>query len=349
MDSLPYNELRRDPILGRWIIIDTSRPRLPDELERDEHPLENPGTNTCQFCPGNESMTPPEILAYREAGAEANRPGWWVRVFASKNPVLRVEGEPERAAVGMYDMHRGVGAHEVIVETPDHNVEFSDLTDSQLEKVFWAYRDRIHDLHKDHRLRYVLIFKNKGFAAGATVFHSHSQIIASPITPRTVRQELEGARQYYNFNIRERCVWCDIIKEELDFGKRIVMKTNRMIAFCPYASRFPFETWVLPIKHVHDYTLIGKEEAIDLSRTMKGVLARIKKALGSPSYNFVLHSAPNPAPRPGHWTTLAEDFHWHFEIFPRLTRVKGFEWGTGFYVNPTPPEMAAEILRNIAI
>jgi UDPglucose--hexose-1-phosphate uridylyltransferase len=347
VEKMNYNEIRRDPIMGRWVIVDTTRPRIPETFEREERDLADPGRTACPFCSGNEHMTPREILAYREAGSAPDKSGWWIRVFPSKNPLLRIEGRPERVAVGMYDMHPGVGAHEVFVETPEHGVEFHDLPDGQLEKVLWAYRDRIHDLHKDHRLRYVLIYKNKGYAAGGSVFHAHSQLIASPITPRTVRRELEGARSYYNFNNRERCVWCDMIKAEIDFGRRVILDTGRVIAFCPYASRFPFETWILPVKHEHDYTQLGKELAIDLARAMKSVLTRIERALDSPSYNFVLHASPNPAPREGHWMSLASDFHWHFEFIPRLTRVKGFEWGTGYYVNPTPPEMAAEILRSI--
>jgi UDPglucose--hexose-1-phosphate uridylyltransferase len=245
----------------------------------------------------------------------------------------------------MYDMTRGVGAHEVLVETPEHGREFHELADDRLESVLWAYRDRIIDLQKDQRFRYVLVFKNKGFAAGATISHSHSQIIATPITPRTVRQELEGARRYFNFNVRERCVWCDIAKEETTFAKRVVVQTGGVVAFCPYSSRFPFETWVLPTKHSHDFTAAGRDVLGDLARAMKTVLSRLETALNYPAYNFILHTAPNLVPRPGYWTTIADDFHWHFEIIPRLTRVKGFEWGTGFYVNPTPPELAAEVLR----
>jgi UDPglucose--hexose-1-phosphate uridylyltransferase len=329
------------------VIVDTERPRLPDSYERDERRIPETTPGDCPFCPGNEDRTPGEILAYREAGADQQRAAWWVRVVPSKFPILRVEGEMDREAVGMYDMIHGIGAHEVFIETPEHGREFHELSDGQLEKVFWAYRDRLQDLHKDRRLHYVLIFKNKGFAAGGTVPHSHSQLIATPMTPRTVRQELEGARQYFNFNVRERCVWCDIIKAEHDFKKRIVFENKHVVAFCPYASRFPFETWVLPVNHCHDYTHLGKEEAIDLARAMKVVLTKLERALNFPAYNYVLHTAPNLFNRPGHWTTIADDFHWHFEIIPRLTRVKGFEWGTGFYVNPTPPEMAAEVLRNM--
>jgi len=343
---LQYNELRRDPILGRWIIVDTTRPRLPESVLRKDYQDEITEPQNCPFCPGNEKLTPHEIMAQRQPGTAPDSPGWSVRVFPSIHPLLRIEGEPERAAVEMYDMHLGVGAHEVIVETPEHNLQLCSLPDEQVESVLWTYRDRILDLHKDHRLRYVLIFKNKGYAAGATISHSHSQLIATPVTPRTVRQELEGSRKYFNFNNRERCVWCDMIKTELDLEQRIVLVTKNIIAFCPYSSRFPFETWVLPLNHSHDFTHLGKTEATDLASVLKNILGRMNRALNNSPYNFVIHTAPNLASRSGHWTTIAGDFHWHFEIIPRLTRVMGFEWGTGFYVNPTPPEMAAGILRN---
>ena len=338
-----YNEIRRDPILGRWIIIDTNRPRLPDTIDRGMQPLEDNGPATCPFCPGNEHMTPPEIASYKTNGG--SQKDWRVRVFPSKHPVLKIEGDPRRSAAGMYDMLRGMGAHEVIVETQNHGAELHELDESQIETVLWAYRDRIQDLYKDERLHYALIFKNKGYSSGATIPHAHSQLIATPIIPRTVRQELEGARQYFNFNVRERCVWCDMIKSEIDFARRVVVKTDHMIAFCPYASRFPFETWILPRRHSHDYTRLGKDEALDLAKVMKMVLGRIEEALDSPSYNFVLHSTPNLFKHPGHWTTISGDFHWHFEVMPRIARVKGFEWGSGIYVNPTPPEMASDILR----
>ena len=337
------NEIRRDPILGGWVIIDKTNPRVPALHAFDGVKFETENGNGCPFCPGSEHKTPKEITAFREEGTLPNTPGWWVRVVPSNNPILRIEGEDEHIGVGMYDMVMGVGAHEVIIETPDHSHDLAAVSESQIEKVIWAYRDRIMDLYKDKRIRYALVYKNRGFMAGATLSHSHSQLIGLPITPKIIREELENAKSHYNK--KERCLFCDIMNAERQQEERVLISSKNFIAFCPYASRFPFEITIMPIKHDCDFTRISKDEAIDLGRVLKNTLGAINSALANPPYNMSLHTSPNRTPRIGYWITIEDDYHWHFEIIPRLQRVAGFEIGTSFYYNPTPPELAANILR----
>lgn len=340
------SRLRKDPILGRWIIVSTARPKKPEEYTFEEHEDDlNPAD--CPFCGGNESKTPSEIMAFRPEKKPANSPDWSVRVIPSKYPVLHVEGNLEREGNGIYDWMNGVGAHEIIIETPDHALRLEELPEAQVEKVLWAYRERILDLERDSRLRYVLVFKNQGWTAGSLLNHTHSQLIATPVIPSFVKEKLAGAKTYFDF--KERCIFCDVMRQELSTGERIVEETRHFVVMAPFAPRFPFETWVFPKKHMCSYVDIGKEEIMDFSRTLKHTLMRLGKVLKNPPYNFMLYTAPNRVPRKRHWHTLNDDFHWHLEIMPRLTRVAGFEWGSGFYINPTPPEDAARYLREVRL
>src|SRR5213593_2631683 len=238
-------ELRRDPIVGRWVIISTERAQRPTDFRQVAPPL--PAKPLCPLCPGNEAQTPPEILAYRATGGAPNTSGWSLRVVSNKFPALQIEGDLGREGVGLYDRMNGVGAHEVIIESPDHKTTLASLSEKQLEDVFWAYRDRILDLRKDGRLRYILIFKNHGAAAGATLEHTHSQLIALPIVPDFIREELDGARRHYTD--KERCVFCDIVRQELAVRHRVVADNADIVALAPYAPRFAFETWLLPKRH----------------------------------------------------------------------------------------------------
>ncbi|HEY3346491.1 MAG TPA: galactose-1-phosphate uridylyltransferase [Nitrospirota bacterium] len=336
-------ELRKDPVIGRWVIISTERAKRPSDFA-SANPPEDPGNSAnCPFCPGNEGMTPPEILAYREPGTKPDKPGWFTRVTANKFPALRIEGELDRQGIGFFDMMNGVGAHEVIIESPDHSKRLEDMEDDQVIRVLKAYRERIEDLEHDPRFRYVLVFKNQGTAAGASLAHSHSQIIATPIIPKDVKEKLDCAKAFYDY--KERCIYCDIIHQERKMGERAVLETERFFAFCPFAPRFPFEVWIMPKTHACAYTDIEPDELAELAGVMKTVLGRMARTLKNPPYNYIIHTAPNRVPRKGHWHTLGNDFHWHIEIMPRLTKVAGFEWGSGFYINPTPPEEAAKFLR----
>lgn len=329
------SELRKDPIVGRWVIISTERAKRPSDFKPKGPP---PKSGLCPFCPGNEDKTPPEILAYRDDGSVPNSAGWRVRVVPNRFPALAIEGKLDRKGEGMFDRMNGVGAHEVIIESPQHDMTFSKLESKQIEDVLWAFRDRIVDLSKDMRLQYCLIFKNHGEAAGASLDHTHCQLIALPIVPRAVRQELKSAKEYFEY--KERCVFCDVLQQELNDELRIIEQTENFVAIAPYAPRFPFETWILPRQHASNFEDSQRPEFMDLARMLKGTFQRLEKALDFPPYNFVLHTAPVRERNLPH-------FHWHVEIVPKLTSVGGFEWGSGFYINPTPPEEAAQFLRDI--
>jgi len=343
-------ELRKDPISDRWVVISTERGRRPSDFGtvKVEVPSES---KSCPFCEGNESKTPAEITAWRRADTRPNSPGWDVRVIPNKFPALVIEGEVMRKGSGIYDMMSGIGAHEVIIETPKHNLNIPDMDDWQVEKILWAYKQRIVDLEKDKRLRYILVFKNYGKTAGASLEHPHSQLIATPITPRYVKLELAKSRQY--FLEKERCIFCDVIRQEENERKRIVYEDEFFVAFTPFCSRFPFEVWLLPRRHEFGFQLLPDEERVLLAKCLKDILKRIKVTLGDPPYNYMLHTSPNVSierpGRPDYWGTIQYDFHWHFEIIPRLTQQAGFEWGSGLYINPTSPEEAAKYLREVSI
>ncbi len=331
-------ELRKDPVTGRWVIIATDRAKRPSDFVRDK--VEIRGTGFCPFCYNNESKTPPEIMAYRANGSAPNTPGWWLRVVANKFPALRIESSLNRQGEGLYDKMEGFGAHEVIIETPDHSKTLAQLSPRQVEDVLWAFHDRIVDLKRDRRFRYVLIFKNHGEAAGASLEHTHSQLIALPVVPKRVAEELAGAGEYFRY--KERCVFCDIIHQETEKGNRIVAENEGFLAVAPFAPRFPFELWILPKTHQSAYEHSLEHEYAQFAAIFKDMLLRLDHVLENPAYNFVIHTSPLP-------DSSNEYYHWHVEIMPKLTKVAGFEWGTGFYINPTPPEEAAKFLREAAV
>jgi UDPglucose--hexose-1-phosphate uridylyltransferase len=342
------SELRHDPLSKRWVIIAAERSRRPEDFSVAGSTEAEGGF--CPFCPGNEDKTPPEIAALRPGGGQANGPGWQVRVIPNKYPALSIEGNLERHGEGLYDRMRGVGAHEVIVESPHHALHIAEMEAGQLEGVLGLAQDRLRDLGRDARFKYVLLFKNHGALAGATLAHPHLQLIATPATPRAIAVELESARAH--FHLKERCIFCDLIEQEIATRDRVVSLDEHFAVLTPYASRFPFELMVIPRRHAHAFPDEDRATVGALARTLKETLARLKSVLRDPPYNFVLHTAPNTETlvrRRNYWDTLPFDFHWHIEILPRLTRVAGFEWGTGFYINPTSPEEAAAFLRDAVI
>ncbi|MGC9529838.1 MAG: galactose-1-phosphate uridylyltransferase [Candidatus Bipolaricaulaceae bacterium] len=335
-------ELRREPIMERWVIIAPERAKRPSDYRSQSAEEGEADTASCPFCPGNEHMTPPEL--YRVGGSD-----WQVRVVPNKFPALGDYPELGRAAVGgFFDRMNGVGTHEVVVETPDHCHELPDLPVEHIKVVVDTYVHRLRELMHNSWYRYVLLFKNHGRAAGASLAHPHAQIIATPVTPRHVRAHLQAAKAYYER--KERCIFCDILLQELRLGERVVEEVDGYVIWAPFASRFPFELHIFPRYHSHDFTTMTEQQKWGLARVLKKSLGRLKALLGDPPYNFVLQNAPNPVPRPGkpgYWATLQYDYHWHLEIIPRLTRVAGFEWGTGFYINPMPPEETAGYLREV--
>jgi UDPglucose--hexose-1-phosphate uridylyltransferase len=341
------SELRHDPLTRRWVIIAAERAGRPNHFELIPDPPEDEGE--CPFCEGHEGHTPPEILALR-TGSAPNGPGWSVRVVPNRYPALAIEGQPDRRGVGMYDRMHGIGAHEVIVESPFHRVAFADQPLDHLTRILGVWRERVTDLMRDPRFKYVLLFKNQGAAAGASIGHPHAQIIATPVTPRTVAVELVSAHAHHQ--LKERCLLCDMIAQEIEDGRRIVILNDDFIAWAPYASRFPFEVTIAPRRHLHEFGLTPDGILPALASTLAEVLSRLKVLLRNPPYNFVLHTAPNTNVRPrraGYFVTLEYDWHWHIEVLPRVARVAGFEWGTGFHINPTAPEDAARLLRDVEL
>ncbi len=331
-------ELRKDPITGRWVIIATERAKRPTDFVREKVQIR--GSGFCPFCYGNESKTPPEIIAYRSDGSLRNAPGWSLRVVSNKFPALGIEGSLNRQGEGLYDKMSGIGAHEVIIETPDHHKTLAMLSPRQIEDVLWAYRDRILDLKKDRRFKYIMIFKNHGEAAGASLEHTHSQLIALPVVPKRVLEETGGARDYFNF--KERCIFCDIIRQETESGIRVIADTPAFIAVAPFAPRFPFEIWIMPRVHQSAFEDSQKQEFEQLAVMLKDMLMRLDKVLDYPAYNYIIHTSPIPE-------SPNEHYHWHLEIMPKLTKIAGFEWGTGFHINPTPPEESAKFLREAQV
>ena len=330
-------ELRKDPMMRRWVVM------APDRAKRPMQSIAPPlviGTDFDPFAEGNEASTPPEILAYRNPGSVANGPGWRVRVVPNKYPALQIEPSLESGRDGIYEMMNGLGTHEVIIECPHNETNLSRLSVDNVCDVMTAYRDRMIALKQDRRLAHALIFKNNGILAGASLPHSHSQLIASPVVPIAIWEEIQGALEF--FNIQHRSIFDEMIQQELATGSRIVLNTPGFVAFCPYASRFPYETWILPKDQSSHFENISSESIDELSHVMKTVLGQQERALDDPPYNYVLHSAPYDQPELPH-------FRWHFEIFPRLTRVAGFEWGSGFYINPVYPEDAAKRLRDVTV
>jgi UDPglucose--hexose-1-phosphate uridylyltransferase len=330
-------ELRKDPIVGRWVIVSNDRAKRPADFVRE--PVVKKG-GFCPYCPGNESKMPSEVLAYRPNGSGRDSEGWTVRVVPNKFPALGIEGSLSRQAEGMFDKMNGIGAHEIVIETPEHDLTLADLSEKRIEDVLWAFRDRILDLKKDKRFKYILIFKNHGTAAGATLEHSHGQLIALPIVPKHVLEEMEGAKQYFVF--KERCVFCDIVSQETEADIRVVSENDNFLTVAPYAPRFPFETWILPRRHESAFEDSSSQVYEALAKSLKNLLTRADQVLDSPAYNLVIHTAPVQEP------TL-DYYHWHIEFMPRLTKTAGFEWGTGFYQNPTPPEEAAKYLREAKV
>ena len=331
-------ELRKDPVLERWVIISTEREKRPTDFFLEERPAKIDGF--CPFCEGNEDKTPREIIAYRKEGTAQNGPGWSLRVVPNRFPVLTVEGDLSRAGDGIYDKMSGIGAHEVIIESPDHEHTLSDLPLSRLTDVLKCYAERISDLKRDTRFRYVLIFKNHGAQAGASLEHSHSQLIALPVVPKRVAEELEGSKKHFDY--KERCVYCDIIRQEMEQRERVVTENGDFIVIAPYAPKSPFETWIIPKRHIASYERTEANLLGSLAGMLSETLKRLDKVLDTPPYNFILHSAP-------FGMEGVEYYHWHFEIMPKLTKTAGFEWGSGFYINPTSPEEAAKFLREAKI
>jgi UDPglucose--hexose-1-phosphate uridylyltransferase len=326
-------EIRRDPVVARWVIIAAARGERPDFFRA--RPAELTG-EPCPFCPGHESATPAAVLTSPVHGTDPAR--WQVRVVPNKYPALEPEGDLDKLRTGLYQRMNGVGIHEVIIESPSHDATFATMPLDHLAAVLAVYRQRILALKGDSRAHYIQVFKNDGQAAGATLDHPHTQVIAMPFIPRLIVEELRGSEAHYART--GRCVYCELLATEMTDRTRIVTESEHHVALTPYASRFPFETWVFPKRHAAAFESISQGAIPDLASILQDVMKGLIAALDGPAYNFLLHSAPMAQEDSVH-------YHWHMEIMPRTTQMAGFEWGTGCYINPTSPEEAARVLRGI--
>ena len=329
------SELRKDPFVDRWVIISDDSLRSPDIRPMGGRT----GTGIlCPFCPGNEYLCPPEILSTRPDNAESGDSTWKLRVIPNRSPVLMVEEDYARMGEGLYDKMTGIGANEVFIETSVHDIRQSGMSRAQLENLFWAYRDRIIDLLRYTRMRSVLIYKNCGRFAGATLDHGYSLLVALPIVPRAITEEMEGAKRH--FGAKERCIFCDVIRQEIQSEKRLVSENGSFVAFEPFAPRVPFETWIMPKRHAPRYESIEPAEVHDLAMIFREVLSKLDAGLCRPDYNYYIHTAPSGG-------ECDACFHWHMEILPRLAPATGLEWGAELHFNATPPEDAARFLKTI--
>lgn len=332
-------ELRKDPITGTWVIISEERKQRPRyyKIVVDQD-LSSPGN--CPFCPGNEPMTPPETFALRPGHSPANGPGWDLRVVPNKFPALRIEGQLRKSGEGFYDRISGIGAHEVLIETPRHDQTWFDPADggTAIRNTLLAARSRILDLKRDVRFKTIMVFKNFGPTAGATLSHSHTQLIALPVVPLRVQEEIEGARAH--FAMKERCIFCDIIQYESENDRRLLLENEHFVALAPYAPRFSFELAIYPKRHAAEFESTPDPELESLGRLLGDILGRVGRLLDRPDYNLILHNAPCQ-------NSVGEFFHWHVEFMPVLARVAGFEWGTGFYINPISPEESVQALKSV--
>ncbi|MBD3170490.1 MAG: galactose-1-phosphate uridylyltransferase [candidate division Zixibacteria bacterium] len=337
--------LRRDPIVGRWVV--NSNDLKPGSSTLEILSGKDSGKK-CPMCEGNEDQTPPEVYALRPNGSSPNTPGWEVRVVPNNTPAMTLDGDVNRRAELMYDMMDSIGTHEIVIGSPKHVGNMADLPEDQFTKILQAYRQRILTLKEDQRLRSVFVYKTHGKTPLQNTYpHTHSHIVAMSMTPKSIKEQYFGSRGYFKY--KERCVYCDIISHELELEKRMVAQNEKFIAFTPFSSKFPYEIWILPTDHLCDFERYQVKDLPYLSSVLKGTLMRLKKLLDDPPYNFALFTGPNRKGRENVWKTIEQDYHWHIEITPTFRLPTGFEWATGFYINDPTPELAAERLRSVKV
>ena len=322
------NELRKDPTRGQWVLI---RPEPPagDGSE-------------CPYCPGAEAASGPEIAAYRKDGSAPNTPGWMVRVVAERDPYFRIEDELVREGVGMFDMITPRGASELIVESPRHDDTLATMDPEQLEDVLWMYRDRLLDLKRDSQIRDILVSRRHK-KPGVSHHHPYSRVTAIPIVFDEKRRELREVREYYQY--KRRCLYCDLLRQEVTARERVVRLTKSFACIVPYAARGPLETWILPRRHGWSYEdALTAETAPELAGLLSHYFGALARSFDDPGYELVLYTAPNVRSRIllGEWATIRDDYHWHIEVVvhPESANRVG-----GILINQTPPEESARGLR----
>ncbi len=332
-------ELRRDLISHRWIITGT---QSEEEFLSSLNPTLKEVGNGCFFCEGNETKTLPEIYSIRKFDTRPNTPGWQVRVVPSKSAAFKIEGDVGKVGRGIYDMMNNIGAHELIIESPQHIKNICELPPEQILLILKVYQTRLRDLNNDERLRYTLIFKNQRPKSPVRYGHTHSQLAALPLTPKAVKDELISAKNYFSY--KERCLFCDIIRQEQKDNKRIVEENLDYISFVPFATKFPFELCIMPKKHNADFRAESESSLKNLAQILKISLSKISLVLNDPPLNYILHTIPYMRPKPDYWKTIHNDFHWHIEIYPQINEITGFERGSGCYIQPLLPEICAKLL-----
>ncbi|MBO8159261.1 DUF4931 domain-containing protein [Thermosyntropha sp.] len=326
-------ELRRDLVRDSWVLIATDTALKPRDFPINKNGIEvNSNGALCPFCEGNESHTTAELASLRKDNSLPDTPGWLIRTVTNKYSGFKLEGELKLSETGIYQSCNGLGQHEVIIETPEHNVEFHHFSVEKIKEVYEMLKARYNLLADDERIKYIQIYKNRGLFAGASLEHSHSQILALPLVPKN-RPGIEAYCKKEG-----RCLICDILNEERKSGKRVVIENRDFIVVCPYASRFPYEAWIIPTRHAEHFGEISDEELMSLSEITANFLQEMVRCLNDPSYNIIINSAPiNCAYNAG--------YHWYIEIIPRLIINSGVEITTGIYMNPVAPEIAAAMFR----
>ncbi|MCX5905919.1 MAG: galactose-1-phosphate uridylyltransferase [Deltaproteobacteria bacterium] len=334
------SEFRQDPVTKQWVIIATERAKRPHDFAKTSLQPPLPAYKAdCPFCEGNEHLTPLETLAYRHGG-QANGPGWWIRAIPNKFAAVSPSGSlARRQEEGFFRKMDGVGQHEVIIESPQHNLCIPLMGDPQVEEIVRAYRERYLTLREDPRFKIIIIFKNHGRAAGTSLEHPHAQLVAMPIVPLSIRYRFEKAAGHYDDS--GTCVYCDVLKQALQIGKRIIMENEQFVVLHPFASRAPFETWILPKEHQASFGSISLDNTKKFAKVLKATLGKFYRGLNNPDYNYIIHTAPLKDEHEDY-------FHWHLQILPRLVTPAGFELGTGMFINTALPEETAAFMRNLA-
>ncbi len=331
------SELRLNRATKEWIILATERAKRPHQFlvksDREKLPRYDPH---CPFCPGNEKQTPPQIYALKGNAAGSKKQGWRIRVVTNKYAALRPEKRTRGIQGEFFKSAPGLGQHEVIIETPRHDRTIATLPLKQVEDICTVYWRRYRALEKDRRFKLIIIFRNHGASAGTSLKHPHSQVIALPLVPTDVRHLLEEAMRYYDDH--GCCVFCDMLRQELAAKSRIILSNPAFVAFHPFASRAPFETWIMPRKHNAGFGNVTRGEIKLLASALKKVLAGLHDKLGDPDYNLIIRTAPIK--------DAQEDYyHWYVQILPRLSIPAGFELGSGIYINTVLPEKTARFMR----
>ncbi len=331
-------QLRQDIITGRWVAVATERAKRPDSFTQAAK--EAVAANAvCPFCAGHERMTPPEVFAYRADGSAPDTPGWSLRVVPNLFAAFQLEAEGQERVNGLFPMRDALGACEVLISSPDHALTTPWLPAAQVEQMVRAYRDRMAHHADNPRIEYVLVLYNHGQPAGASLEHPHSQLYAIGLVPPLVQEELLGSRRFWQSH--GVCVFCRLVEEERRVRERVVFENDAFLVYAPYASRLPFETWILPKRHQARFLAAETGELRGLAQALRQSLRKLHEGLHDPPYNFYLHTAPLKGDHEAF-------YHWHLEILPKLTTWAGFELGTGIMINVTRPEEAAAFLRAAA-